>query len=72
MIATSFMPFHRRRPTAASHTITPMANTSARRSTRCALACSGGMYATFPLSSPVRVSSELSIAFAMPKSTTFT
>ena len=50
----SGMPFHIRLPAAASHIITPTENTSARRSTRSPRACSGAMYDTLPLSTPLR------------------
>ena len=65
-------PFHSRLPVAASHSITPTEKMSARRSTRSPRACSGAMYATLPLSTPVRVSDDEFSALAMPKSTTFT
>ena len=71
-MATSVRPFQSLRPAAASQSITPTENTSARRSTRSLRTCSGAMYATLPLSTPVRVSDDEFIAFAMPKSTIFT
>ena len=59
--------------TAASHKITPHANTSARPSTRSPRACSGAMYASLPFTVPTCVGAEPeSFAFAIPKSTTFT
>ena len=68
----SGMPFHRRLPVAASQSITPTEKMSARRSTRSPRPCSGAMYETLPLSTPVRVSDEELSALAMPKSTTLT
>ena len=46
----------------------PIANTSARRSIFSDRACSGAMYATLPLSCPVRVTARRDAARAMPKS----
>ena len=47
-----------------------MAKTSDLASMGAPVACSGDMYATFPLRIPTSVSVELSAALAMPKSTT--
>ena len=54
MIPGSFMPCHMRRPTAASHSITPTREDVGARDRRGSpRACSGAMYATLPLSTPV-------------------
>ena len=53
-IAASFSPYVSRRPTSASHSMTPTENTSARRSTCPPAICSGATYASLPLNTPAR------------------
>ncbi|MFO0626086.1 MAG: hypothetical protein U0325_10755 [Polyangiales bacterium] len=61
-----------RRPTVTSQSTTPAAQMSVRRSTRASRICSGDMYATLPLSSPVAVRSDAWVSDrATPKSTIF-
>ncbi len=72
MTAETLHPVHMRRPASSSHSITPTAKTSARRSTRSPRACSGARYAGLPLIVPSHVTTSESAALAMPKSTTLT
>jgi hypothetical protein len=59
-------------PVSSSQSTTPVEKMSERRSTSPSLACSGAMYDTLPLSTPLCVSLTLSDPLAMPKSSTFT
>ena len=49
-----------------------MQKMSLRRSTGSLYACSGDMYDTLPLRTPVRVFAMLVVAFAIPKSSSLT
>jgi hypothetical protein len=68
MVSISGRPPNSRRCVRHSHSTTPAANTSARASRGRPYSCSGAMYATLPLSSPVRVCCTLSALWATPKS----
>ena len=59
-----------RTPDSASHSTTPSANTSVRASTDSPRICSGDMYGSLPLSTPVRVFLPSLGIFDTPKSST--
>ncbi len=68
MTEASSCPSNARLPVSASNRTAPAANTSARLSTRSSPICSGAMYESFPLRTPVRVADIRRSARAMPKS----
>ena len=86
--STALVPSNARRPVSISYSTQPKAQISARLSTALPRACSGAMYAAVPRIIPARVIAGVvivgdidtlgddpatgSIAFAMPKSSTFT
>ena len=70
-VARSLSPLNRRRPVVSSHSVTPSANTSVRRSTALPWACSGDMYASLPFTMPCVVDVMRSAARATPKSMIF-
>ena len=71
-VASSLVLLKSRREVRHSQSTTPIDQRSARWSTACPSACSGAMYAYFPFTTPVRVSTTFDSAFAMPKSSSFT
>ncbi len=72
IVASSVSRRNRCRPVTASHSTTPSANTSARRSTSSDDACSGDMYSILPLRPPGFVCDTRPSARTIPKSITFT
>ena len=75
MVSKSVRPRNSRRPVSASHSTTPRANTSDRRSTGVPFTCSGDRYGSLPLQMPVSVSSptlKRPWLLAIPKSSSFT